>query len=73
VRAHDRIPEDLQHANGNVVDTIDAVDTVSMKLPDAPKFPMDAMPEGCQKLVIPFRSIDVIESPPPPLPTMCSR
>jgi catechol 2,3-dioxygenase-like lactoylglutathione lyase family enzyme len=23
--------------------------------------------------LIPFRSIDVIEHPPPPLPTMCSR
>jgi hypothetical protein len=54
VRAHDPIPQDLRHTNGNAVDTIDAVDavdTVSMKLPDAPKFPVDAMPEGCQKLV----------------------
>ena len=49
--AHDSIPKDLRHTNGNALDTIDAVDTVSMKLPDAPKFPVDAMPEACQKLV----------------------
>jgi putative DNA primase/helicase len=51
VRAHDPIPQDLRHTNGNAVDTVDAVDTVSMKLPVAPMFPVDAMPEGCQKLV----------------------
>jgi putative DNA primase/helicase len=49
--AHDPIPEDLRHTNGNTVDAIDAVDAVSKKLSDAPKFPVDAMPEGCQKLV----------------------
>jgi hypothetical protein len=49
--AHDPIPNDLRHTNENAVDAIDTVDAVSMKLPDAPKFPVDAMPEGCQKLV----------------------
>jgi putative DNA primase/helicase len=49
--AHDYIPKDLRHANENAVDTVDAVDTVSKKPPDAPKFPVDAMPEGCRNLI----------------------
>ena len=43
-------PENYGDDNSSV-DAIDAVDTVPKELPDAPKFPMDAMPDGCRKLI----------------------
>ncbi len=44
-----QIPPEMLHMVG--VDAVDAVDAVSRELPDAPTFPVAAMPQSCQRLI----------------------